>query len=90
MESLLDVLVDKGVNERMDHKLFEDEEYLDLHKELEEAIGRFDELELDDTQQLVVDRMVSAYTAEGAFYGEKAYRQGIFDCVELLKEIHIL
>lgn len=90
MESLLDILIDKVTSERLYHKLYKDEEYLELHKELDKTIERFDSLELNLEQNLIVDKMISAYNAENAFYSEKAYQQGIYDCVQFLKEINVL
>ena len=88
MDNLLDVLVQYGIM-RLDAKLQEDEEFIDLQNETEEAIRKFNELELDEETKLVVDRMVTAYNTEGAYYGEMAYNLGILDCVKLLKELKI-
>lgn len=90
MESLLDILIDRVISERIYHKLCKDEEYLELRKELDKSVKLFDSLQLDSEQNLVVDKMISAYNAESAFYCEQNYKQGIYDCVQLLKEINVL
>lgn len=89
MDDLLNVLVESGIK-KLDLVLQEDEAFINLQKETEEAIKNYDALDLDRNTRLIIDRMVSAYNSEGAYYGEKAYRLGILDCVELLKELNIL
>ncbi len=90
MDSLLDALVEYGIDKRLNKVLQAEEEFISLERELAETINDFDELDLGKEINLVVDKMVSAYNAEGAFITETAYRLGISDCVELLKELHIL
>lgn len=89
MDELINVLVESGI-QKLDLKLQEDEEFINLHKETEKAIKKFEELELERSIRLIVDRMVSAYNTESAYYGEMAYKQGILDCVKLLKDLNIL
>lgn len=89
MDDLLNVLVESGIK-RMDLVLQEDEAFINLQKETEEVIKNYDALDLDRKAKLIIDRMISAYNSEGAYYGEVAYRLGILDCVELLKELNIL
>lgn len=90
MESLLDELVEMFTNERLDSILLKDDEFLKLEDKIKETIVSFDELNLDNEQKLVVDRMVSAYNASSACCSMLSYRQGIFDCIQLLKEMKIL
>lgn len=90
MESLLNELVEMFTNERLDSILLKDDEFLKLEDEMKDTIVKFDELNLDDKQKLVVDRMVSAYNASSACCCTLSYRQGILDCVQLLKEMKIL
>lgn len=89
MDDLLNVLVESGIK-KLDLVLQEDEEFINLQNETEEATKNYDALDLDRNAKLIIDRMVSAYNSEGAYYGEVAYRLGILDCVELLKELNIL
>lgn len=90
MESLLNELVEMFTNERLDSILLKDDEFLKLEDEMKDTIVKFDELNLDDKQKLVVDRMVSAYNASSAYYIKMSYKQAIYDCVQLLKEMKIL
>lgn len=90
MESLLDELVEMFTNERLDSILLKDDEFLKLEDKIKETIVRFDELNLDNEQKLVVDRMLSAYNASSACCVRIAYTQAIYDCVQLLKEMKIL
>ena len=90
MESLFDELVMMATNERLDNILNKDKGFLEVQEKAARAIKLFEELELTEEQQLIVDRMVSAHNESGAYYGRMAYKQGVYDCVELLKEMGIL
>lgn len=90
MESLFNELVGMATNERLDNILNKDKGFLEVQEKAARAIKLFEELELTEEQQLIVDRMVSAHNESGAYYGRMAYKQGVYDCVELLKEMGIL
>lgn len=90
MESLFDEFVGMATNVRLDNILNKDKGFLEVQEKASRAIKLFEELELTEQQQLIVDRMVSAHNEAGAYYGRMAYKQGVFDCVELLKEMGVL
>lgn len=90
MESLFDEFVGMATNVRLDNILNKDKGFLEVQEKASRAIKLFEELELTEQQQLIVDRMVSAHNESGAYYGRIAYKQGVYDCVELLKEMGIL
>lgn len=90
MESLFDEFVGMATNVRLDNILNKDKGFLEVQEKTSRAIKSFEELELTEQQQLIVDRMVSAHNEAGAYYGRMAYKQGVFDCVELLKEMGVL
>lgn len=90
MESLLDEFVGMATNVRLDNILNKDKGFLEVQEKASRAIKLYEELELTEQQQLIVDRMVSAHNEAGAYYGRMAYKQGVFDCVELLKEMGVL
>lgn len=90
MESLFNELVGMATNERLDNILNKDKGFLEVQEKAARAIKLFEELELPEEQKLIVDRMVSAHNESGAYYGRMAYKQGVYDCVEILKEMGIL
>lgn len=90
MESLFDEFVGMATNVRLDNILNKDKGFLEVQEKASRAIKLYEELELTEQQQLIVDRMVSAHNEAGAYYGRMAYKQGVFDCVELLKEMGVL
>lgn len=90
MESLFDELVEMATHERLDNILNKDKGFLEVQEKASRAIKLFEELELTEQQQLVVDQMVSTYNEAGAYYGRRTYKQGVLDCVELLKNIGLL
>ena len=75
MESIFNELVGMATNERLDNILSKDKGFLEVQEKAARAIKLFEELELTEEQQLIVDRMVSAHNESGAYYGRMAYKQ---------------
>ncbi len=89
-DSLFDILIQNGFSERLDKDLLKNTEYIELQEKLDLSIKEFDNLDLDEEMQLIIDRMVTCYNDSGSFYGILSYKQGFYDCIMLLKEIGIL
>ncbi|MBP3477338.1 MAG: hypothetical protein J6K48_13650 [Lachnospiraceae bacterium] len=89
-KDIFEIIIENSVNERMDNILLENEEYIKIQNKIDEQIERFNELDLDREQRLVVDRLVSFYTESGALYGRMTYKQGFMDCVSLLQKINLI
>lgn len=86
-KSMMDIIAEQAVNERLDAVLMQDKAFLSVQKKVDRAVKRFDRLGLSRAQRLTVDRMVSAYVESGAYHSAAAYKQGFRDCAGFLAEI---
>lgn len=89
-KSILGIITEHAVNERLDAILFLDQKFLALQKEIDEQIRAFDSLDLSKEERDVVDRLVCAHTESEAYYSAAAYRLGFKDCAEMLSEIGVV
>ena len=89
-KNIFEILTDNALNERLDGILLKDDEYQQIQDEIENAVSKFDELDLSKEQRLIVDRLVSSHTESGCCYGRIAYKCGIRDCVSLLLNMGLI
>lgn len=89
-KSILGIITEHAVNERLDALLFRDQKFLDLQKELDEQIKEFECLGLPKEERQTVERLVCAHTESDAYYSAAAYRYGFKDCVSLFCEIGLI
>lgn len=89
-KSILDIITEHAVNERLDALLFCDPDFLALQEKLDEETAVFDSLGLSKEVQQAVDRLISAYTESAAYYSAAAYRLGLKDCAAMLREIGLV
>lgn len=88
-KSVLDIIAEYAVNERLDVLMFRDPEFQGLEKRIGEAVEAFDRLDLSKKERRTVDRLLSAHTESAAYYSTAAYRQGFRDCASLFRETGI-
>lgn len=88
--SVMKILTEVMMNERLDEILQDMEEYISSQNGIDEAAAEYNSLDLLPEEKKVVDKLVSAYNADSAFYAAMAYQQGMKDCAVLLKEIGVL
>ena len=88
--SIIEILSGHLMNERLDNILLDDPEYINLLESIDQATVCFESLKLSEGQRMIVDNLISAYTAYGAYYARMAYQQGMKDCVRMLREIGVL
>lgn len=86
-KSILDMITEQAVNERLDAVLFCDQEFMFLQKKIDEQIEAFDSLGLSKEERQTVDRLIAAHTESDACYSAAAYRYGFKDCASFLCEI---
>ena len=89
-KSILDIITEHAVNERLDAILFRDQKFLSLQKKMDERTEVFDKLDLSKEVQQVVDQLISTHTESSAYYSAAAYRYGFKDCVSLFCEIGLV
>ena len=88
--SIIKILSGHLMNERLDNILLDDPEYIKILESIDQATVCFESLKLPMGQRMIVDNLISAYTAYGAYYARMAYQQGMKDCVRMLREIGVL
>ena len=88
--SIIEILSGNLMNERLDNILLDDPEYIKILENIDQATVCFESLKLPMNQRMIVDTLIAAYTAYGAYYARMAYQQGMKDCVRMLREIGVL
>lgn len=89
-KSVLDIITEYAVNERLDAILFRDQDFQELERKIGKEIDAFSRLGLSKKKRRTVDRLVSAHVESAAYYSGAAYRQGFKDCASLFKETGIV
>lgn len=89
-ENIFEAITDYAVNERMTKILLKDAQYQEVQSQIGNQIELFEGLNLTKEQWLVVDRLVSLHTENGALYGRLTYQQGCRDCVALLQAMNLI
>ena len=89
-ESILDIMADVLMNERLDELLKNDEGYIKAQDGIDEASAQYDSLNLPHEDRRAADSLISACNAYGAYYAAMAYKQGMKDCAALLREIGVV
>lgn len=89
-KSIFDIITDHSVNEGLTRTLLEDEEYIRIQEEIDGKTEQIDSQDFTKEQRLMIDRLVCAYTENGALYGRMTYQQGFRDCVSFLLEIGLI
>lgn len=89
-KSILDIITEHTVNERLDALLFCDPDFLALQEKIDKETAVFDSLSLSKEARQAVDRLISAYTESAAYYSAAAYRLGLKDCAAMLREIGLV
>lgn len=89
-DSVLETLIDEGINYTLEASLRTDENYKKDKKMADETLDDIENIGLDKKQWSTVDKAVSSANALGAEYGRAAYKQGFRDSVKLLSELHEL
>lgn len=89
-KSILDIITEYAVNERLDALLFCDPDFLSLQEKIDEETAVFDSLGLSREARQAADRLISAYTESAAYHSAAAYRLGLRDCAAMLRGIGLV
>ena len=90
MRNVYKSMVKSLTGERMDEIVIRNKRYRKANKRYEEALKRWKELQLSEKDDRVVDNALNTLAAQDAVYSELAYRQGMKDVVQLLKDIGVI
>ena len=71
-------------------EILNNDEYADVREEILQLQKAYREIELTDEQRHIIDRLMRVNSELDEEAMELIYRQGLIDCVNLLKDLHIL
>ena len=89
-EDIMEALVQYGVNNRVEERLCSEEEYQRYQQEMTHHLLEIKRLGLSKQHMLSVDRLLSICNDSSAYHGNICYRQGLLDCMELMKKIGLI
>lgn len=89
-KSIFDVITRYAINEGLSQVLQHDEEYKQIMQKIDGLTEELNALGLSEEQRSLMDRLISAYNENGAYYGRLTYQQGFRDCAALLVEIGLI
>lgn len=89
-KSVFEVITTYGINDGVNSSLLDGDEYKRIQAKIDSLTEDFDKLDLPEEQRVIVDRLISAYIENGAYYGKMTYQQGMRDCASLLLEIGLI
>lgn len=87
MCSVIDAIVETGLQDRLDPRMVRDNEYIEMRSRREKAIEAYEQLPLEDSQKQVVNNLIETYKELMDYYGEMAYKQGLADGTILMLEL---
>lgn len=88
INSLLELLAWVRTHKALDRAARKNRYYRNTLKEQDKAFDELQNAGLDKEQRILVDRAISAITANGAAYGEAAYRLGLHDGIRIVWELN--
>ncbi len=86
-KKLLDEFADERIHGALEDALKNNDLYKAARKRQDKACERLEKAGLNDEQNRIVDKVISAVNYCGAAYGAAAYRQGMKDGIELGLEV---
>lgn len=89
MKDVYQILLENLTNERLDRIVFQDKGFCAVNEKLDEVLEEYDKLELPEKEAEVINNAFDVYAAKCAKYALCAYRQGMEDSVQLLKEMGV-
>jgi len=84
---MLDEILKNNLNERLSYAVMEDETYRLLMKNEMSILERLKTIPEEYIQ--LIDEYAEAHTACSAWENTLAYRKGMLDCAELLRELFL-
>ena len=90
MKDVYQILTEHLMNERLDRTASQDRDYCSINEELDEVLKQYDMLELSEKDADVINKAFELYAAQSAKYAACAYRQGMEDAAQLLKEMGVI
>lgn len=86
-KELLEIIVEERIHGELENILKNNDQYVAAQTDYDNACEKLEELNLDKNLGKVIDRVLSTANNCGAVYGAIAYRQGLYDGIELVAEL---
>lgn len=90
MRDVIGIIIENLTNERLDEIVFQDEDFCTIDSQLDDALTHYDTLGISKQDAKVINEIFDLYVAHSARFAALAYRQGLTDSVELLKNLGII
>lgn len=88
MKEIYKILIENFSN--LDTLIFKDDEFNEANRKLDEALNKYDQLELPKEKTKIVNHVFDMYIAQSARYVELSYKKGFNDAILILKEIGVI
>lgn len=89
MKNVYQTLIENLTNERLDQIVFQDKDAFLTDKKLNEVLEQYHKMELPEKDTRVIDMAFELYAEQCAQFVHAAYKQGMEDAVQLLKEMGV-
>lgn len=86
-KELLEIIAEERIHGELENTLKNNDQYIAAQTDHDNACDNLEEMEIDKNLSKVIDRVLSTANNCGAVYGAIAYRQGLYDGIELVAEI---
>jgi len=90
MKNIYEILIENATNKRLDEMILLDEEYLMISEQLDALQQQYIDLYLQKEYTGIIDKIICLYAEESARHSLLAYKQGMWDAVDLLKSMKVL
>lgn len=69
-KKVFDIIREHSINDGLNEIMLQNAEYIQIQKKIDEQADQLDRQDFTKEQRLLIDRLVSAHTESGAFYGK--------------------
>lgn len=89
-KSILDMISEKMIHERLDHILLSSPEYESTMDEVDRLTEKVKACNFSKEEQKAVKELISAYLTQNACYSKFSYQQGLKDAFTLMLELGLV
>ena len=84
---LLEIIAEERIHGELENVLKNNDQYIAAQTDHDNACEKLGEMEIDKNLSQVIDKVLLTANSCGAVYGAIAYRQGLYDGIELVAEL---
>lgn len=89
-QSMLEMITESLIHERLDHVLMSNLEYQATMDEVDDMTAKVKAFHLSEEEKNAIKGLVSAYLTQNACYSKFSYQQGFKDCAALIMEVMLI